>query len=264
MKYIIDNDLHIHSKLSLCSGDIRQTTKRILKYAKTNGLKTVCLTDHFWDESVPCKSHWYAQQNYEHIKKALPLPKDENVRFLFGCETELEMDLTLGLSKEKFDLFDFIIIPLTHFHMDGYTISEEQAKSPETRAKAWTDRFDAVLNMELPFGKVGLAHLTCTLMYPDREGYLELIRLIPEDDMRRLFSKAASLGVGIELNADDLDFTDEEAKTVLRPFFTAKECGCKFYLGSDAHHPSELDRSIARFERAVEILQLEESDKFIV
>ncbi len=264
VKYTVDNDLHIHSKLSLCSGDIRQTTKRILKYAKQNGLKTVCLTDHFWDENVPCKSPWYAQQNYEHIKKALPLPSDNGIRFLFGCETELEMDMTLGLSKEKFDLFDFIIIPTTHFHMNGYAISEEQAKTPETRAAAWVKRFEAVLNMELPFNKVGLAHLTCRLLYPERAGYLELIRLIPENDMRRLFSKAASLGVGIELNADDMIFSDEEAETVLRPYRTAKECGCKFYLGSDAHHPRELNEARALFEKAVDLLQLEETDKFII
>ena len=52
MRFKFDSDLHIHSKISLCSGDERQTGERILQYAKDNGLKTVCITDHFWDENV--------------------------------------------------------------------------------------------------------------------------------------------------------------------------------------------------------------------
>ena len=42
----------------------------------------------------------------------------------------------------------------------------------------------------------------------------------------------------------------------------AKECGCKFYLGSDAHHPEKLDLDITMFQRAIDYLGLEEKDKF--
>ena len=67
---IIDNDLHIHSKISSCSADPQQTNERILSYAVKNGLKTICLTDHFWDETVEGASKWYMPQNYEHIAAA--------------------------------------------------------------------------------------------------------------------------------------------------------------------------------------------------
>ena len=107
MKYIVDNDLHIHSQLSLCSSDPEQTNERILEYAEENGLKTICLTNHFWDETVDGASGWYAKQDFSHLSMARPLPRSENVRFLFGCETELDRFLTLGVSKERFDLFDF-------------------------------------------------------------------------------------------------------------------------------------------------------------
>ena len=76
MKYIIDHDLHIHSHISLCSGDPNQTNERILQYAVDNGFKTVCLTDHFWDEAVPqLPESWYVGQGYDHIAQALPLPQ---------------------------------------------------------------------------------------------------------------------------------------------------------------------------------------------
>ncbi len=264
MKYTIDNDLHIHSKISSCSNDPEQTNERILSYAVENGLKTICLTDHFWDETVEGASNWYRSQNYDHIAAALPLPQGGNVRFLFGCETELNKDYTLGISKESFDLFDFIVIPTTHFHMKDYTLSKQEAADAQSKANAWVKRLDAVLEMQLPFHKIGIAHLTCGLIAPTREEYIEVLKLIPKEEMERLFAKAALRGVGIELNFADMSFADEETEVVLRPYRIAKQCGCKFYCASDAHHPSTLDKAKAIFERAIDLLELTEDDKFII
>lgn len=264
MKYIVDNDLHIHSVLSLCSGDERQNTERILQYAKENGLKTICITDHFWDDALKGASEWYSKQNYTHISASKPLPQDDTVDFLFGCETELNGDLTVGISREKQDLFDFIIIPTTHFHMVGYTLMEEDITTPENRAKMWVKRLEAVLNMNLPFYKIGLAHLTCKLIAPTMEEYLATLNHIPDDDMERLFSKAAQLGAGVELNSFDMDFDKENSEAILRPYRIAKKCGCKFYLGSDAHKTEDFARTKQVFERAVDLLELTEDDKFVV
>lgn len=257
----VDHDLHVHSQISSCSNDPEQTNERLLQYAKENGYNTICLTDHFWDENVEGASDWYAVQNWAHITKALPLPKDDEVKFLFGVETELNKELTLGISKERMEELDFIVIPTTHFHMKNYTLSEEQAKSPATRAKAWVERLDAVLNMELPFHKIGIAHLACGLIAPTRPEYLETLSLIPDDEMVRLFTKAAKLGVGIELNSGDMNPAEGEEDTVFRMFRIAKKCGCKFYFASDAHHPKGLDESKAILERAAETLGLSASDK---
>ena len=79
--------------------------------------------------------------------------------------------------------------------------------------------------------------------------------------MHRIFAKAARLGVGIEIN---MSYPDEERDTVLRPFRIAKEEGCKFYLGSDAHHPAGLDNARKKFERAIDDLERTEDDKLIL
>ena len=118
--------------------------------------------------------------------------------------------------------------------------------------------------MDLPFYKIGMAHLTCPLIAPTREEYIEVLKLIPQEEMVRLFKKAAKLEVGIELNSYDMKFAEEEADIVLRPYKIAKQCGCKFYCGSDAHHPNTLDSAKAIFERAVDLLELTEEDKFII
>ena len=150
--------MHIHSCLSACSTDPEQTPERMLKYAKDYGLKRICVTDHFWDDSVAGAWPWYSTQNISHISKSLPLPKSEGIEFLFGGETELDKNLTLALARENMDLFDFIIIPTTHLHNKGFTIEENL--SLEEIAAVYVERLDAVLNMDLPFYKVGLAHLT--------------------------------------------------------------------------------------------------------
>lgn len=264
MRYVFDHDIHIHSQISLCSGDPQQSTERILQYGIDNGLKTLCLTDHFWDKSIDGPTDFYAAQDYEHISKAMPLPQAHGIRFLFGCETEMDRFHRLGITMEMMDKLDFIIIPTTHFHMTGFTLFKKELLSSKTRAKAWVEHLDALLDMDMPFHKIGIAHLACGLIAPTRRVFLNTMKAIPEGDMRRLFTKAAKLGVGIELNSDDMSFKDEEADIVLRPFRIAKECGCKFYLGSDAHHPDALEKAKDIFERAIDLLELEESDKFIL
>ena len=260
MRYCFDNDLHIHSQLSSCSRDPEQTADAILKYALDNNLKTVCLTDHYWDENVPGPSDWYAKQDYAHIAQALPLPQADGVRFLFGCETDLRADLTLGISPAVYDRFDFIIIPTTHLHMNGFTCRGDE--NAEERAKLWVSRFDGVLDMELPFRKVGIAHLTCSLMY--KEHYLETLACLTEKDYAPLFRKAAERGVGIELNFPASSVNEETEDLILLPYRVAKAEGCKFYFGSDAHHPQGLANEKQNAETIIDLLGLEESDKFII
>lgn len=262
MKFTFDHDFHIHSKLSLCSNHPEQTAENILEYAKKNNLKRICITDHFWDENVVGASGWYARQNFEHISKILPLPKTDGIEFLFGAETEFTKELTVGVSKEKFEDFDFVIIPTTHLHMIGYTISEADCATAESRAKVWLYKLEALLDMDLPFHKIGIAHLAANLIAPTREEYLKVLDLLPSDALQKLFKKAALLGVGIELNHSDMSFRDGEADTVLRIFKIAKQAGCKFYLGTDAHTPKTFINAKEIFERAIDLLGLEETDKF--
>ena len=156
MRYVVDNDLHIHSELSDCSRDPEQNKERILRYAQENGLHTICITDHFWDEtvsSVPTFPSCYALQNYAHISPILPLPQAEGVRFLFGCETEMDYALNVGISPARMPAFDFIVIPITHFHFRGFSLSAEQEATVNSRADACVRRLHAFLDLPLPFHK---------------------------------------------------------------------------------------------------------------
>ena len=262
MIYRIDHDLHIHSGLSLCSGDAAQTPQAILQYAQKYGLKTVCITDHYWDDTVPGASNWYQKQNFDHIAASRPLPQDGQTRFLFGCETDMKKDMVIGIPNERFRDFDFVIIPTTHLHMRNFTIAEEDMASVERCAALWVERLDHLLSLDLPFRKIGVAHPACSLLH--RQDHLAVLDRVPQAELERLFAKAAEKGCGIELNAFDFDVPDAGINSVLRLFRTAKACGCKFYLGSDAHHPEEFEKAIPLFGKAIRLLDLTEDDKFTV
>ncbi len=265
MNFQLDHDYHIHSQLSLCSGDAAQTAAAILKYAEDNHLKEICLTDHFWDERVPGASDWYRVQGYERLSSVLPLPQGEGVRFFFGCETELDKHMTLGIADKTMEQFDFIIIPTTHLHMTGFTV-DEQKTSVEERAALYVERLDKLLDLDLPFHKIGIAHLTCPLIAWNRsKDFDEHLRILDEIDdatYRELFSKLAGRGAGFELNFTPADYSQEQLPRVLRPYLLAKEVGCKFYLGSDAHRPANLAYAPKRFADMVTALALEETERY--
>ena len=264
MKYVIDHDYHLHSQISQCSSNPEQTPENILKYAKEHGLRRIILTDHFWDENVPGASNWYATYHkFTDLSRALPLPADSEVEFLFGCEADMDKNGVIGVSPEHLDDFDFIIVPTTHLHMKGFTLEADEYCNVPRLAELWVERFDALLSADLPFHKVGLAHPISSCIAVENKLHVEVIRLISDEDFTRLFTRAAELGLGIEVNACDFRFSDEDAETMLRPYKIAKACGCKFYLGTDSHKPSEF-AVFKYFQRAVDLIGLTEDDKFVL
>ena len=268
MRYIVNHDLHIHSVLSSCSGNPAQSPEAILAYAEKNGFTDICLTDHFWDSNVPGASGWYKPQNFEHICESLPLPQSDKVKFHFGCETEMDKFCTVAVSDKVIDKLDFIIVPVNHFHMRNFTIDEKDL-APERRADALVNHIRSLLEKDLPFHKVGIAHLcaSCVAGTCDESirYHLDILDMIEDSTFRELFENAAKKGVGIELNISAEVFekyTQEEKDRRFRMLKIAKQCGCKFYLGSDAHSPAAFDQALLRFNGAVDELGLEESDKF--
>lgn len=266
MEFQIDHDLHLHSFLSICSDDENQVPAAMLQKAKEQGLRTICITDHYWDENVPCNTRvnwWYEKQNHAHISSVLPLPQDPEVRFLFGCEADMDSDDRIGLSPAHYDDFDFIIVSTTHLHhMTGERFKDLRSEEVGQR---WVERMDTVLDSDLPLHKVGIAHLSCSLIdNRTADGYLNALRTIPDAELSRVFTKAAKKGVGIEFNYSNIQPPEESREVVLRIFRTAKECGCKFYLGSDAHSQEAMVCDPAVFQRILEELNITEEDKFII
>lgn len=262
MKYIIDHDYHIHSFLSPCSRDPEQNPERILRYAKENGYKNIVLTNHLWDTS---KKNFYLDppdQKYTSIAQALPLPQADGIQFRFGCETDMDKNFVLGIEKDTFDKLDFVIISTTHLQLYGKTI--EKGATLAQRAELYIKRIEKVLESGLDFTKVGIPHPASGHASPDNP-FNELFDLIGEENIKRTFTKVAQSGAGMEINSFDFNFSNKSSKhieAILRFYNILRECGCKFYLGSDAHHPDALDRAPQSFKTAVNELGLTEDEKF--
>ena len=68
--------------------------------------------------------------------------------------------------------------------------------------------------------------------------------------------------MGIELNEYIENYEGEELEVHMNIYRIAKNAGCKFYFGSDAHTPEGLRKAPPRFEKFIDFLDLKEEDKF--
>ena len=264
MKYVIDHDMHIHTRLSRCSRDPEQTPERIFQYAKLNGLKTVCITNHLWDSAVKACCETISEHTYEVLSSELPLPQSENVKMLFGCETDIDINGTIGVSDSLYEKLDFIILSTTHLHLKGFTVRENITL--DERAKIYTDKLFDVLKWRTDLKKSGIAHPVTGHASPGIP-FNELYAKIDKGALKEAFTELAHRGAGVEINGKDFNFDGKSAErgaAVLEFYGILKDCGCRFYLGGDAHHPKALDEAPALFKNAVELLQLTEKDKFIL
>lgn len=255
----------------MCSGDPNQTPARILQYAVEEGFTAVALTDHFWDETVPMpQGGWgpdfYTSQNWPHIQKQLPLPRHEGIRFLFGAEVDMTLDGSVGISFERLAQMDMALISISHFHCTDFTIRAEDAATAEGRAQVLLDKLELLLTYDLPWHKIGLAHLTGPkLGGGDPAVHCEVLRLVKGERLTNLFKKAAALGVGIELNTATFRFGDDAEEQAVVDFYAhAKACGCKFFFGSDAHGAAQFEPHRQRGQAMADALALTEADIFRV
>ena len=265
MRYRVDHDLHNHSMISPCSNDPRQTREAVLAYAVTNGYRLVCLTDHAWDAKVecPCPNPWLERGvDLERIRSNLPLPQAKNCRFLFGCEIDMNRFGTLGISAEEMERFDFVILSTSHLNLAGFTIDPQAVGAGALERKEYyKERLHHLLDMEwIPFHKTGLAHFTTANVCNSE--LIRCLELFSDEELGEIFTKVQRRGMGVELNFIPKEYTAEQLPVILRPYRIAKECGCQFYFGGDAHNPERFSGRKETFESIVDLLSLQESDKF--
>jgi len=236
----VNHDIHLHTYLSDCCHDENMTAAAVLDHAVKHDYDTICYTDHCWDSTVPGASSWYAPQSVDHVFSKHPLPESKDVRICMGVETEYCGGKKLGLSRAAFDKFDFVVIPPNHYHMKNF-VRPEHINTPEAIAELLMTRLEELQQLDLPWNKIGIAHLSCGLM--NTAGTVsEVFRLLPVERMEKIFRVFAQRGTGIELNAGCFpDKAPEDFAEIMRPYHIAREAGCKFYFCSDAHAVKSLD-----------------------
>ena len=259
MKFILDQDLHRHTQLSPCSNNPEQNPESILRYGEENGLRHIVLTDHFWDEDVPGRLGW---QGYPHISKWLPLPQGKTTRLHLGAEVDMNRANAVGVTPRTAKKLEFFPVAINHLH---FQMGADEHYGADWYAEQYLLRWNVLLTSDLPFHKMGLAHPTFRGLagnMPNGTDHLDVLDSIPDGVFLDMFARTEKLGMGIELNAKNNEYSPEDFERVLRVFRLAAEAGCHFYGATDSHHPAHLAPRRENCLKLIDALGLQEEQKF--
>lgn len=232
----INHDFHIHTSLSLCAKQ-SATLDNYIEQAKKLGLNKIGISNHFWDELFPVDIDFYQIQNFlhiENIKTEIERKKNCGLNIYFGCEAEYDPKRAdISVSEAVAEQFEFILVPNSHTHMMmPKNLYEPYEKHRDFMIKAYKD----IINSKVSKYITAIAHPFEAVCCPyDNE---ILIDMIPDDTFRRLFDKTAEKEIAVEINVYSMHKKTKkqiEDSAQIRMFSLAKECGCKFIFGSDAH-----------------------------
>lgn len=242
---MVSHDIHIHTRLSTCSGDLNSTVPAFIDLLKDTSVHTIGIADHMWDSDVPGAWDWYKPQNFDHIRQVVhQIPENfdnHGIRILLGCETEFDQYGTLAISREHAQMLDFVLAPHSHTHMLDQVMPAECKGNWPKHAQFLVDSFLRLVNHRDIDCITSIAHPFAPLAEEPRTN--EILRLIPDRVFEDCFSSAHDAGVFLELNGDCFNNlfhseADIAASEYNRMYHIAKECGCKFTYGSDSHSPS--------------------------
>ncbi len=260
MSYTIDHDVHVHTTLSACCGDLNATPANIIARAAQAGLKTIGFADHLWDSAMPGAMDWYRPQDLPHVLQTRALlPADcRGVRVLVGCESEYCGDGKVGISSQAASQLDFVLLPISHFHMRGFVVPAD-LHAPDAIARLLVTRFNQAVGLGLA---TGIAHPFFPLGHEARLD--EIHSLISDDVFAAGFARAAANGVSIEISTimfpdccgQGAAFKDE---TFLRMLRIAKRNGCCFHFASDSHELAGIGR-VLKLAPVADELGLAEQD----
>lgn len=234
----LNQDLHMHTYLSSCCKDKEnQTPSNILALAEEMGVETIGFTDHVWSNPDLAPSSWYRSQDEGQISKLREdLSKiSTSVHVLVGCEADMTGPGEFGITPELVQKLDFVLLSCSHFHM---TESVEQPKGDTPR-----DVAEHLLAFFISGVTSGLASSIAHPFLPI--GHLErldsIIGAISDSELLDAFGAASEHGVAIEITRHFLPSEKNNSfsiDTPVRLLSLAKQAGCKFTLGTDAHCPS--------------------------
>ena len=246
MKYT--HDLHVHTIYSSDTSK-KATVENYLEKAKELGLTKMGFAEHFWDDRVEGAFPFYRTQTFEFVSRVRPEIqrwKGQGVELLFGCEVEYDpVHKAPALTPEVAEQFDFVIVPNSHSHE---TMPKAYYDDKEKHKDFILEAFYNILSCDVSRYVTAIAHPFSLVRCPYPCD--DLIRLVSDDEFKRLFAQTAEKNIAIELNLGSflgglgrlgLEPAQMDRCQLMRMFRLAKAEGCKFLFGSDAHAPSHLN-----------------------
>ena len=246
----IGHDLHIHTYLSTCCEDkVHQTPNQIIQRAKRLGLERIGFSDHLWQNPHLRASSWYQPQNETRIvrlrQELASITTD--MRILVGCEADTVAPGRFSITKDFAETLDFTLLSCSHLHLKDI-VEQPPNDTPKVIAAHLVKFF-------LSGVKSGLATIMAHPFVP--YGFINMfdgiIAALSDSELFDAFCLAEESGVGIEITAVFLPHVilrrvSRDNPSLVEPLFSietpirllsiAKQAGCKFTFGSDAHDPA--------------------------
>jgi len=253
----LDHDLHVHTYLSACCGDKdRQTPSAILSLAEDMGVNTIGFADHVWANPSLSPSDFYRSQDEGQIAKlrADLSTISTTTRVLVGCEAEMIAPGKFGITPQFAETLDFVLLACSHFHMNEF-VAQPQSHAPRDIATHMLEFLRSGVSSGLA---TSIAHPLLPLGYLDQLD--SAVDTISDAEFLDVFGVAVEHGVALEITTGFLPSQPENAfsvETPIRFLSLAKQAGCKFTLGSDAHNPEAQKRlpELAAITKAVGVTE---------
>ena len=238
----LDHDLHVHTYLSACCQDKEgQRPAAILVLAEEMGLRTLGFTDHVWANPNIPPSGFYRPQDERQISqlRADLATVSTGIRVLVGCEAEMIAPGQFGITPQFAEELDFVLLACSHFHMKDF-VAQPKSNAPGDLAKHMLNFFRSGVSSGLA---TSIAHPLFPLGYLDQ--YDKAVETISDTEFLDVFGATVECGVALELTTVFLPTTPQKTfsiETPIRFLSLAKQAGCKFTLGTDAHSPEAQKR----------------------
>ena len=236
-------DYHLHTKLSPCSSDKEATVANFAWRLYEKGFKSICITDHYWTrpESILENNPDVIGPYPETLKQILDNKKYAvstalPIKVLVGAEIESYAPDRFGGTQELKEMLDVVLLPTDHFHLVGLI------QQPDDHSNAGWGRH--IMKFFLGGAKSRVAHVLAHPFVPMVEAQnsiREVLDTISDNEFFDALSIANECGNAIEVNSGCL-VASAMYEALVRPFTIAKNAGCKFTFGSDAHGLASLNR----------------------
>lgn len=240
----IKHDFHFHTFYSN-DADKTANIENYVKLAKEMGYNKLGVAEHFWDDKIEGAFDFYKPLTYAHVsqvKADIDRFNSDEVKLYFGAEVEYNPKTKApAITEETAEKFDFIIVPNSHVHE---TCPAMYTETPEKLNDYMLEVYDNIIESSVSKYILSMAHP----FFPVRCPYSNdmLVDMVSDDTFKRIFEKTAKKDIAVEINSGALYLgktdADVEKSSYIRMFKLAKEAGCKFTFGSDAHFWLDIKR----------------------
>lgn len=246
-------DLHLHTNLSLCA-PCTTTINSYLTFCAQEGIQKIGISNHLYYH----KGLNHTLQIKDEIRA---LHDNSPIQVLLGCEMELFPEKEPMLNKENASQFDYVLLAPSHIFNQIHEYTSFDLSTSDKIRRLIIENFKRACYLDL-----GVPTAICHPLYPIcAPNQQEILDGMTDEQLAECYTLAAKHDKSIEIHAclyRDTVTLDEEglSPSYIHMLSIAKECGCKFHFGSDAHETQGFVNKHFLLQRAAERAGICESD----